>query len=316
MKFDISVIVLTYFPNKEKLLSTIKSILLQKNISHEILIADDGSNTFFKEDIEKLMDEYNFTNYKFVEHSQNQGTVINFYDAVKLSNGEIVKPISPGDYLYSEYTLQRVCEFMKKQNADATFGNLIYYADDGGIKVFDKKDPINDKVYLDYENYNSRKIAKHLIKFSDAICGASLFYKTSVLKEFLSQVIGTLIYAEDAITQYFALEGKKILKIRDFVVFYEYGSGISTSQPSGSNRIMDDFIRFYDFLMDKFPKEKYLKNVIKRLDLISKKKRICYYLYRLLLLDNNYNSIKNKIISNKYKCVDYDLDFFNKINCN
>ena len=311
MKFDISVIVLTYFPNKEKLLSTIKSILLQKNISHEILIADDGSNTFFKEDIEKLMDEYNFTNYKFVEHSQNQGTVINFYDAVKLSNGEIVKPISPGDYLYSEYTLQRVCEFMKKQNADATFGNLIYYADDGGIKVFDKKDPINDKVYLDYENYNSRKI-----KFSDAICGASLFYKTSVLKEFLSQVIGTLIYAEDAITQYFALEGKKILKIRDFVVFYEYGSGISTSQPSGSNRIMDDFIRFYDFLMDKFPKEKYLKNVIKRLDLISKKKRICYYLYRLLLLDNNYNSIKNKIISNKYKCVDYDLDFFNKINCN
>lgn len=316
MKFDFSVIVLTYYPNKEKLLSTIKSILMQKNISYEVLIADDGSKTFFKEDIEKLMDEYNFTNYKFVEHSQNQGTVINFYDAVKISEGEIVKPISPGDYLYSEYTLQTVCGFMKEQNADATFGNLVYYADDGEIKVFDKKDPINDSIYYNYEKNDSRKIAKHLIKFSDAICGAALFYKTSVLKEFLVQVLGTLIYAEDAITHYFALAGKKILKISDFVVYYEYGSGISTSQSFGSNRIMDDYIRFYNLLIGKFPKESYLKNVTRRMDLISKKKKICYYSYRLLLLENNYNSVKNKIISKKYKCSGYDFDFYNKINRN
>lgn len=313
MKFDVSVVLLTYFPEKQKLLATLKSILLQKNISYEILIADDGSDSFYKDEIEEMMKEYHFADFKFVAHKENKGTVINFYDAVKEAKGEIVKPISPGDYFYSEDTLYKVYNFMKEYNTDAAFGDIVFYTNEDEFKVVNKKDPIYDNIYLDYKNYNSRKITKHLIKYSDAICGASLFYKTNVLKEFLSEILGIVIYAEDAITQYLALEGRKILKINDFVVFYEYGSGISTKKSFGPNRIMNDFIHFYNFLVCKYPKNPYLKNAIKRLDLISKNKKIQYYLYRLVLLGNNYNSIKNKKILKRYKCENFNLDLFDKI---
>ncbi len=314
MSFDVSVIVLTYFPDRDKLLTTLKSVLMQKDVSYEILIADDGSDNFFQNDIEEIMKQYNFTDFKFVAHSKNQGTVINFYDAVKQATGNVIKPISPGDYLYSEDTLSKVCSFMKENEADVAFGNLVYYLNENEFTVFDKKEPICDEPYLCYENYNSKKIAKRLIKYSDSICGASLFYKSSVLSEGLSKIAGTVVYAEDSITQMFALLGKKILKIKDFVVFYEYGTGISTNKAFGSNRMLEDFLRFYGLLNKMFPKNRYIKSAIKKFGLIRNNKKLQYYLYRLALVDNNFYSIKQKNILRKYRCINYSLDFFNKIN--
>lgn len=316
MSFDVSVVVLTYYPDKVKLISTIKSVLLQENVSFEILIADDGSDDFFKEDIKKIMSEYNFTDFKFIDHSENQGTVINFYDAVMQSSGRIIKPISPGDYLYDNNTLFKVCNFMDEQDADAAFGDLIYYSNDGKFVVYDKLAPIYDKLYLDYNAYNSGKIAKYLIKYSDSICGAALFYRSSILREYLPKVIGTVIYAEDAITQILALESKRILKIKDFVVFYEYGTGISTQGVFNNNRMLSDFIRFYELLIKMFPKKRYIKNAIKRFNLFNKNKRISYYLYRLTTFGNNIYSLKQKFVLLRYKCDSYNTKFFDKVNKN
>lgn len=314
MSFDVSVIVLTYFPDRDKLITTLKSVLMQKKVSYEILIADDGSDNFFQSDIEEIMRRYNFTDFKFVAHSKNQGTVINFYDAVKEAKGNVIKPISPGDYLYDEDTLSKVYSFMNENEADVAFGDLVYYSNENKFTVFDKKEPICDELYFCYKNYNSKKIAKRLIKYSDSICGASLFYKSSVLREGLSKIVGTVIYAEDSITQMFALLGKKILKINDFVAFYEYGTGISTNKAFGSNRMLEDFLRFYVLLNKMFPKNSYIKSAIKKFGLIKNNKKIQYYLYRLTQADNNLYSIKQKMVLRKYQCVNYSLDFFNEIN--
>lgn len=314
MSFDVSVVVLTYYPDRLKLLSTLKSVLMQKQVSFEILIADDGSDNFFKEDIETTMKEYNFKDYKIIDHSENQGTVMNFYDAVKESQGKIIKPISPGDYLHDSKTLFKVCKFMNEQNADAAFGDLIYYSNDSEFVVFNKLAPICDKPYLNYETYDSNKIARYLIKYFDSICGAALFYKTSVLKEALSKIMGTVIYAEDTVTQVLALEGKRILKIKDFVAFYEYGTGISTQSVFGNSRMITDFIRFYELLKKMFPKKRYIKNSIKRLNLMKNNKRIPYYLYRLTTIGNNIHSLKQKFILRKYKCTGYNREFFDEVN--
>ncbi|MBQ3058125.1 MAG: glycosyltransferase family 2 protein [Clostridia bacterium] len=314
MSFDVSVIVLTYFPDRDKLITTLKSVLMQKKVSYEILIADDGSENFFQNDIEEIMRRYNFTDFKFVTHSKNQGTVINFYDAVKEAKGNVIKPISPGDYLYGEDTLSKVYSFMNENEADVAFGDLVYYSNENKFTVFDKKEPICDEPYFCYKNYNSKKIAKRLIKYSDSICGASLFYKSSVLREGLSKIVGTVIYAEDSITQMFALLGKKILKINDFVAFYEYGTGISTNKAFGSNRMLEDFLRFYVLLNKTFPKNSNIKSAIKKFGLIKNNKKIQYYLYRLTQADNNLYSIKQKMVLRKYQCVNYSLDFFNEIN--
>ncbi len=314
MSFDVSVIVLTYFPDRDKLLKTLKSVLLQRDISYEILIADDGSDNFYQSDIEEIMKEYAFTDFKFVAHPENQGTVINFYDAVKVASGEVIKPISPGDYLYGEDTLSKVYNFMKENKADVAFGNLVYYFDEDEFTVFNRKEPICDKPYFNYKDYKSKKIAKNLIKYSDSICGAALFYKASVLSEGLSKIAGTVIYAEDSITQMFALEGKRILKTDDYVVFYEYGTGISTNKTAGSVRMLDDFLRFYGLLGRMFPENRYVKTAARKFDLIRHSKRLQYYLYRLTLVDNNFYSIKQKLVLKRYRCSNYSLDLFSKLN--
>ncbi len=314
MGIDVSVVVLTYFPDRAKLLTTIKSVLMQRKVSYEIIIADDGSDDFFRSDIENMMQQHSFTDFKFVVHSKNQGTVMNFYDAVKEAKGEIIKPISHGDYFYESDTLYKVYRFMKEHDADAAFGDIVYYSNKEEFEIFDRKTPVSDRIFLNYKNYNSKKIAKALIQYSDFICGASLFYKASTLAEYLSRVIGTLIYAEDAITQFFALENKKILKYDGFVVFYETSGGISANSGFGSNIITEDFIRFYEFLSTRYPKNSYLKFAKKRFYLTAKNEKLRYYWFRLTSMNNAWQSIKRKFILKRYRCKNYSLDFFNQIN--
>ena len=48
-KYDVSIIVATYNPDLNKLMSTLLSIIIQKGIKFEIIVTDDGSQKdYFK----------------------------------------------------------------------------------------------------------------------------------------------------------------------------------------------------------------------------------------------------------------------------
>ena len=50
MRETVSVIVLTYNPDREKLFATLNSIIIQENIDIEIIVSDDGSmHTYFSD---------------------------------------------------------------------------------------------------------------------------------------------------------------------------------------------------------------------------------------------------------------------------
>ena len=54
---DVSVVIVTYNSKWESIRMTILSILKQKNISMQIVIADDGSRKIYDDEINKLMSQ-------------------------------------------------------------------------------------------------------------------------------------------------------------------------------------------------------------------------------------------------------------------
>lgn len=70
-----SVIFLTYNASENALISTLKSIVSQKNCGFEIIISDDGSNTKHLDATRLYFEHAGFTDYKIIEKEKNEGTV-------------------------------------------------------------------------------------------------------------------------------------------------------------------------------------------------------------------------------------------------
>lgn len=260
MAYDVSVIVLSYHPDREKLLATLRSVLMQKDVSFEIIVADDGSGAFHEADIRACMERAGFGDFRILASPVNQGTVKNLLDAVAVAQGDYVKPISAGDYLYDAHTLADVVAFMKEQKALAAFGDMVYYAWDGSLQMFDRKTPYDDAMYLpDTRDFPFRRSAKHQMLYYENISGAAVFLERDTMLWGLKTIQGTVRYAEDAMLQLFVLTGRRIYKIPRFVVWYEYGSGISTNNALGfSSRLIEDFTRFYELLQSTMPEAPYV----------------------------------------------------------
>ena len=148
MSLDYSVIVLTYNPSLEKLKNTLYSIIVQKNICFEIIIADDGSSENYFSEIRSWLENKHFQNYKLIDNKRNQGTVQNLLSALDVSNGKFVKCISPGDCLYNENTLLLCKRYMEKKHQLVCFGKSIYYSiEDGKFQFYRQHNPGDLSVY-------------------------------------------------------------------------------------------------------------------------------------------------------------------------
>ncbi|MCC8174693.1 MAG: glycosyltransferase, partial [Odoribacter sp.] len=69
--YDVSALILTYNPNLQKLLMTLKSFLLQKGLLLQIVVSDDGSEENYFTEVERMFKKYNFTKYKLVKNEHN-----------------------------------------------------------------------------------------------------------------------------------------------------------------------------------------------------------------------------------------------------
>ena len=96
-KYTLSIIVVAYNPVVEKMKETLVSAINQEGVDFEIIVADDGSDKEYKDEIIQLFQEYKFKNYKLIMNPKNQGTVRNLLSALDVAEGEYAKGISPGD---------------------------------------------------------------------------------------------------------------------------------------------------------------------------------------------------------------------------
>ena len=69
----VSVIVITYNQDLNKLLKTLDSIIIQEGIPFEVIICDDGSEKTYEKELENYFSLKDFASYRLVFHEKNEG---------------------------------------------------------------------------------------------------------------------------------------------------------------------------------------------------------------------------------------------------
>lgn len=226
--YKISVVVLTYNPQEAKLLATLRSILEQKDISFQIVVADDGSARPGMAVAEALFAEYGFQDYVLVANERNQGTVYNMHSGLERCTGEYVKAISPGDLLSGENVLRQWVDAMEAADAAVSCAEAVYYVtEDGSMKpVVRKTNPQYIRCYL---NNQPERARYNYLVLDDLFLGAAIICRTDLQKAYIKELLGKVVYAEDHVYRLMAYDRIPMHYYPRCSVLYETSAGISTS---------------------------------------------------------------------------------------
>lgn len=257
-QYECSVVVVQYNPSWKKIERTLNSIICQKSCDFEIIIADDGSACTYFNDIQQYFEEKAFANFRFVGNKVNQGTVKNVISGLEVATGKYVRTIAPGDMLYCDETLSHIVKFMDKYGVKEVFGKIACFEEqEDELKIFSKAIPVKLKPYLDN---NKKGILKNLVYFGDNISGASYAWDREYQLKFLRKIAGKVTYLEDCINAFTIYDNNDIYFMDEYVTWYEYGTGISTSaSEKWVLRLAKDWFAFFEELGKMFPQDRRVK---------------------------------------------------------
>lgn len=257
MKF--SVIVLTYHSKLEKIFLTLQSLIMQDFDEFEIILTDDGSAENHFSQIREFFAERNFSDYRLLAHSQNQGTVKNLLSGLRAAAGKYAKAISAGDALYDRDTLKKLYRFLSEHQIEGCFGLLEGYR-------FDQENRVRRVKYYHpfdiqaYRKKDAKRIQKNLILYSDNVCGAAICGTVAFETEYLEKIQKYVKYEEDIFQVLSAVEGRELQLYDDYMIWYEIGEGVSTKKRSEFEELLRiDVEKFYRMLYQKFREKPYVK---------------------------------------------------------
>ena len=257
-ELDFSVVICCYNPNFEKLKKTIISIVKQKNVSFEIIISDDGSKENYLNKLESWINEIGLRGMKYNFLKENVGTVKNIISGMEKSEGKYIKIISPGDYLFNEYSLERYKKEFEDKNCSLIYSRAAFY-DENGL-VLNKYNP----VLINTEK--NRYLKRNVCFFMDSLIGATVACTRDMIK-YLYEISGVVRLLEDYPMSYLALmNNEKVCFIKEYLIWYEYGTGISTQ--SISSKLENDTNKFLKFLSKNYSKNRAVLKSVKYLNLI------------------------------------------------
>lgn len=248
-EYEVSVLILTYHPEWEKLKKTIKSIVFQKGIRQEIIVADDGSEKNYREELEALFASLDFADYQLVMNPVNHGTIANFFSGLEKARGEYVKSISPGDYLTGDGILREWLDFTKRSGNDWSFSEAVPYTIQNGDEIPAKVAslPVNLNPYRKGKIHQARW---NYVVYDDAPYGAAILCKKAVILPYLHELMGVgNKYVEDSIYRLMMFDGICGCYYPKGTVFYEFGTGISTAKEDKWTKILlDEFKNVYQII--------------------------------------------------------------------
>ena len=236
---DISVCVLTYRPDYEKLFITLTSIIRQQGCSYEIIIADDGTPDFRQDVIEVWMSEHGISDYCIVRSMENRGTVRNVWNAYAVAHGRYVKAISPGDFLYNDTALAGMLQFMEQEGYRIAFGRSCYYSRSGAqVYIYNVMNPYQLRPYLER---NTAAIKEAYLVCQDYANGASFMGERELVTAYINLICGRVVYTEDAAYILMVADDIPLGLWNQNFIWYESGTGISGgSSPAWIERVKTD----------------------------------------------------------------------------
>lgn len=238
----VSVLVLTYNPNKDKLFDTINSILFQQKIKIQIVISDDGSVENYFENIERYLYRMGFDDYKLIASKKNQGIVRNTLEGVNACDGKYIKTISPGDCLTQKDILFEWVEHIRNSGKRWSIGDSIYYQKDGLEKVKFVSHQAHPLIVDAYQEQREKECIWNYVVLNDVALGAAILCERNTFKTYLERIAGKVIYGEDTAFRLMMFDGIVADYFPVPVIFYEYGLGVSTSgEETWHNRIVADW---------------------------------------------------------------------------
>lgn len=299
---DITILVVTYNPDQIKLYRTLYSALRQKKISYEIIVTDDGSDFFDANGIEEYLLNRGFSDFSIISSETNLGTVKNLQKGLHAAKGRYVYSISPGDYFFGDSALCELYEYAQKNNLESVFGVPVLYScetNNDEATFFSNFIPILPDLY----NWNAfkRYFSKASVLYGNNPIGASFLRKREHYIKYIDIIANKIKYLEDKPISMFSLyEGSKIAYLNKPVVWYEYGTGISSS---GNTRWLEKLKADNDvlgkMLLDRYPNVRLLCAKYKS----EKYKRIRYpevlFVVSVFSLISFLSKIKKHIIRGK-----------------
>lgn len=274
-KVEVSVVVLTYKPNWNKLKRTLKSIVMQKDVELEIIVTDDGSDIDYCEDVKKYLADIGFDRYIYNKNEKNVGIIKNYLSGIKRAKGRYIYGISPGDMLYGDMCLRKMVDFCNEKEARICFGNALYYKDDGnGCKIF--KGINHPKRPQFYKEKMPFYIMKTMFFCNENILGPSYMWEKECVLECFEKISHFAVYVEDRCSTAVAImKGIRVFHFDENMLWYEVGSGISTVDDTAWKlKIAEDYTNTIYSLKQEYKKERILDAVYIRQTCRNKLKKM------------------------------------------
>ena len=297
-RFEVTVLVLTFNPNKDAMFLTLDSIICQEDVELEIVIADDGSVDNLYNEIKHYFNEKGFCNWRMIRNEINKGTVINLYSGLMISEGYYIKTISPGDALCGVKVLREWIDFNYRNKIAWSFSDAYYYKMENNKKKLLKLDPHpnNIKPYLKRDDNQCRW---NYVVLDDIALGATILCQWKLLVSYIERILYKVVFAEDNVFRLMMFDGIVGGYYPTETIWYEHGTGISTSKnQTWYNRLQNDWEVTDSIMLEKDSFDKYQQNMIRAFTYKNKR-----FLGKLFISDKFYNDLLRKFKRRKSKNI-------------
>ena len=194
----VSIVTLTY-KKFDYIYDTIGSVLVQNYPNIEYIIADDGSDNFPKEEIEKFVSEHSKSNLKkftILHDEKNVGTVKNINRAYAYAQGEYLMPLSGDDEFFNNSVVSRIVREFIKRDCDALTAMRVVCNED--LKPLYYLPHISDKKILKKYDTAKKQYRAHITdRFCECSSGSVLYLRKKKWEE-LGKFDEQYILLEDA----------------------------------------------------------------------------------------------------------------------